>query len=638
MNKRITLGIVSTFGLCVLAAAAAEETLGDKFARFLKRVQENRRQAGSATIDMTAAKTDRSLQEGPGLIKPTELGVGHRFEPTTLTDLHGKPISMEAGKDHKALLLVFFSADCPLSAKFAPELARLEKECAVQQVRMILVDPIHEESPEAAQGFLTKNGLTCPAVLDKEGKITAALHAKTTTETFLIDAGHTIAYRGAINDQYGLGYQLEAPRHLYLRDALAAVVKGETPPVTATSAPGCALDERPAISDGKPAALTYHNQISRILNQNCVECHRTNGLAPFSLETYADVTEHAGMIKKQISRGAMPPWFAAPVESGHTSPWSNDRSLTEQDKTDLLTWLDSSRPQGNPVDAPLPRNFPKEWAIGEPDAVFQIPQPITVKAEGTMPYQNVTVPTTFTEDRWVNGYEVLPTDRSVVHHVIVRIKMPGAQGKKGGIEDRDGLWAAYVPGNSSRLLPEGFAKKLPAGAELHFQIHYTPKGKETRDQLKIGLKFTKQPPQYVVHVTSLAQPRINIPPNDANHVETATRPVPIDLMVTAFMPHMHVRGKSFKFDLTTRDGKSETLLDVPRYDFNWQLQYRLTKPILIPRGSVVKITAVYDNSSGNPANPDPNKNVRWGEQTVDEMMLGYVEFFLPNPELKMASN
>jgi len=267
--------------------------------------------------------------------------------------------------------------------------------------------------------------------------------------------------------------------------------------------------------------------------------------------------------------------------------------------------------------------------------VIQIPQPIAIKAEGTMPYQNITVPTHFKEDRWVNAYEIIPTDRSVVHHVIVRIIPAGGQLTKA---DREGLWAAYVPGNSSRILPEGFAKKLPAGASLHFQIHYTPRGKATQDQLKIGMRFATAPPKYVVHVASVANPRISIPPNDANHIETATRPVPIDMMVTAFMPHMHVRGKSFKFELVTPDGKLDTLLEVPHYDFNWQLQYRLSKPMLVPRGSVVKITAVYDNSSENHANPDPNKTVRWGEQTTDEMMLGYVEFFLPNNEAKMASN
>jgi hypothetical protein len=136
----------------------------------------------------------------------------------------------------------------------------------------------------------------------------------------------------------------------------------------------------------------------------------------------------------------------------------------------------------------------------------------------------------------------------------------------------------------------------------------------------------------------VANIRINIPPNDPNHVEVGSRYVPIDMMVTAFMPHMHTRGKSFKYELTTPDGKTETLLDVPRYDFNWQLQYRLSHTLLIPHGSTVKITAVYDNSSGNSANPDPNKNVHWGEQTTDEMMLGYVEYFTPNPDGRMAAN
>ncbi len=468
-------------------------------------------------------------------------------------------------------------------------------------------------------------------VQDKDGAITAALGAKATTETFLIDMAQTVVYRGAINDQYGLGYQLDAPRHPYLREALEAVLKGNAPLVAATTAPGCALDAPKEGAPAKSVAVTYHNQIERILNQNCVECHRADGLGPFSLQSYADVTEHAAMIKKQVTRGVMPPWFASAPESGHLSPWSNDRSLSDRDKADLLAWFDSGRPQGDPADAPLPRQFPKGWAIGEPDVVLQVPQAVAIKAEGTMPYVNVTVPTNLTEDKWVSAYEIVPTDRSVVHHVVVRIIPPGGQMSKA---DREGLWAAYVPGNSSRILPEGFAKKLPAGSELHFQIHYTPNGKATQDQVKIGMKFATTPPKYVVHVTSVGNPRINIPPFEANHVETATRPVPIDMMVTAFMPHMHTRGKSFKYELSTPDGKTETLLDVPRYDFNWQLQYRLSKPMFIPRGSTVKITAVYDNSAENHANPDPSKTVRWGEQTTDEMMLGYVEFFLPNTENK----
>jgi hypothetical protein len=277
--------------------------------------------------------------------------------------------------------------------------------------------------------------------------------------------------------------------------------------------------------------------------------------------------------------------------------------------------------------------------MGEPDAVFQLQKPIAIKAEGIMPYQNVVVPTNFAEDRWVQSYEIIPTDRSVVHHVIVKVVPKGEKGSR--IQDRaerEGYYAAYVPGNSHRLLPEGFAKKLPAGANLHFQIHYTPNGKATEDQLKIGFKFAKQAPRYEVRVSALAQPRLNIPAGAADHVETARYTLPRDMMVTAFMAHMHVRGKAFKYEVTLPDGKTEVLLDIPRYDFNWQLAYNLAQPRILPRGSTVKITAVFDNSAGNPANPDPTKVIRWGQQTYDEMMLGYVEHYVPLHQPKVAGN
>jgi hypothetical protein len=411
---------------------------------------------------------------------------------------------------------------------------------------------------------------------------------------------------------------------------VAALLNGQPVALGATTAPGCALDSSPATPVVAKTEATYHHQISRILQNNCVECHHQDGLAPFSLETYDDVIEHAGMIKKQITRGAMPPWFAAPQPNAHGTPWMNDRSLSESDKSTLLSWLDSNRPAGNIADAPVAMKHSRDWMIGKPDVVFQLPQPIDIKAEGTMPYQNVTVQNTLTEDRWIQAYEITPTNRSVVHHVIVKVISKGGAVTEDEVRsEREGFWAAYVPGNSYRVLPDGFAKKLPAGASIHFQIHYTPNGKATQDQLKIGLKFATKAPQYEIHVLGLANPKINIPAGAANHVETTQQRVPADMTLSGYMAHMHVRGKSFKYEVTYPDGTQETLLDIPRYDFNWQLQYILSKPKIIPGGSTVKTTAVFDNSANNPANPDPTKNVRWGQQTYDEMMIGYVEYFLP---------
>ena len=464
--------------------------------------------------------------------------------------------------------------------------------------------------------------------------------ALSTTDAFVLDARRTLVYRGAIDDQYGLGYSLDAPRQRYLADALAATLAGRAPAIAATQAPGCLLD----LAEAQPAArgdLTYHNRVSRLLQSNCIECHRAGGVAPFALETHEQVSAKAGMIRKMVDRGLMPPWFAAPPAKGAHTPWVNDRSLAERDKADLLAWLDAGKPAGNPKDAPLARQWPGEWKIGTPDAVVQIPTPIEVKATGAMPYQNVTVETDLGEDKWVRGFEVQPTAREVVHHVLIFVRerdgaVPGKRRMGAEDEASGGFFAAYVPGNNHIIYPDGYAKPLPAGARIKFQIHYTPNGTATRDQVRIGLLFAKQAPEHVVHVAGIADVLLNIPPGATDHPETGSIPVPREVKLLAFMPHMHVRGKAFRYEVVLPDGTTRTLLDVPRYDFNWQLGYRYAEPPTIPAGSKIRATGWFDNSANNPANPDPNKTVRWGPQTYDEMMLGYVEYYVPGERGKVS--
>ena len=586
-----------------------------------------RRSSSTSAPEAPEPKPDESLKEQPKILKADEHGVGRMVPDVALKDAAGRDVNLSAFKDSKALVIASFGASCPISNKLGPELARLEKEFAAQKVAFLFLDPVAGESAEDMRKFASTHALTSPVVQDAQGTLARALGATTTTEVFVLDAARTLVYRGAINDQYGLGYSKDAPTKTYLRDALAAVLRGTAPAVAATTAPGCALD-LPAPVAATPGAATYHRDISRVVQAHCLECHRMGGIAPFALETYADLMEHAAMIRKQLDRGAMPPWFAGKEQSGAHAIFANDRSLPELDKAVLLAWLKSDRPKGDPADAPLARVFPEGWIIGKPDAVFQLPQPTQIKAEGTMPYQRQIVETSFPEDRWVQAYEILPTAREVVHHVIVKVHNKGAT-----VSDRDegaeGFFAAYVPGNSYRVLPAGFAKRLPAGAKISFQIHYTPNGKATQDQLRIGFIFAKEPPKNEVHVLAVAQPRLNIPPGAADHVEVREQKVPFNINVTAYMAHMHVRGKAFKYELITPDGKTETLLDIPRYDFNWQLQYDYAQPKFIPRGSTMKITAVFDNSAGNPANPDPAKTVKWGPQTSDEMMIGYIEHYTP---------
>lgn len=577
------------------------------------------------------------LQEMPRRLKGSEHGVGRQIEDVRLKDTHGQDASLGCFTGSKAVVVAMFSTSCPISGKLAPEFARIEKTYAGKGVSLLLVTPIPGETPEEIMKFTTDHSLASPVIHDAKGELAAALGATTTTEVFVLDASRTLLYRGAINDQYGLGYSKESPTESYLRSALDSILSDGRPAISATTAPGCALDLQKEVSPSPATALTYHREISRIMQSHCVECHHADGLAPFSLETYADVIEHAGMIKKQVTRGAMPPWFAARQPGETESPWSNDCSLSNQDKANLLSWLDSPRALGDARDAPVVRVWPSEWTIGKPDYVVQLPRAVSIKAEGTMPYQFLTTETTLAEDKWVQGYEILPTDRAVVHHVIVTVHPKGTGRVKDREEGAGGYWAAYVPGNSKQIYPDGFARKLPAGSTVGFQIHYTPNGKATQDQLRMGLIFAKQPPRYRVETTSLPRRALSIPPGEANHVETEVRTIPADLNAMAFMAHMHVRGESFKYELIKADGSTETLLDIPRYDFNWQLRYDLGQYRLLPRGSTLRITAVYDNSSGNPANPDPTKLVKWGPQTYDEMMIGYIEHFIPIGPDKMAA-
>ncbi|MBN8417969.1 MAG: redoxin domain-containing protein [Verrucomicrobia bacterium] len=608
-----------------------------------EKVVANLRKRGGTSSSSTAqsavkpATEDPSFKEAPELLKGSEHGVGRMVADLALKNMQGAEIKLSSAAGKNGLVIALFSASCPISGKLAPETARLEKDLKEQGVGMLLVNAPPGQNAEEISKFITDHKLVSPVASDADGRLAQQLAATTTTEVFLLDAARTLVYRGALNDQYGLGYSKDMPQHHYLREALAAMLRGEPAELLATSAPGCALD-LPAQQGVATASVTYHRDIARIMQASCVECHHQGGVGPFALDSYEAVIEHAGMIRKQVERGAMPPWFAAPLEGAAHSPWINDRSLSERDRSDLLAWLGADRAKGDIADAPKSRVFPSEWSIGKPDAIIAGAKPVLVKAEGTMPYQHVTVTTEFPEDRWVRGYEILPSAREVVHHVIVSVHEKGSKVRGGGDEGAEGYWAAYVPGNTKQIYPEGFARKLPAGATVSFQIHYTPNGKAVEDTIRMGLLFSKAPPKYVIHTTALPNSRISIPPGEANHVEVAQRTLPVDVNVMAWMAHMHVRGKAFKFEVTLPGGKTEALLDIPKYDFNWQLRYDYAVPHFLPRGSTVKITAVYDNSAGNPANPDPTKTVRWGQQTFDEMMIGYMEHYTPlNPRVADVS-
>jgi len=564
-----------------------------------------------------------ALKEAPTVLAPASTGVAERLPDFSFTDLDGKTSKLSDLADRKAVVICVTSTSCPVSKKYGPTLAELEARYRAKGVAFVALNVSATESIEKMKeqsADWAKQGWAGRYAVDRDQSLGKLLALRSTTEVLVLDRARTLIYRGAVDDQYGLGYSLSEARRHYLVGALDAVLAGDRPAVSATTAPGCALalGERPQTVQ----SLTYHNRISRIMQSNCQECHRAGENAPFELATYADVKEHAAMIKKVVAKRTMPPWFA---DSAKSHAFSTDRSLPERDRDELIKWVEAGCPEGDRADAPVARQFATGWRIGKPDAVYNA-TPQNIPARGTLKYRYAVADTQLKEDKWVTAIEIRASAPEVVHHVLVFLGKPGAEPRQalratgGGLS---GYFAGMVPGQGHIQFAEGTAKFLPKGSTVIFQIHYTTNGKEVTDTPKIGFKFADKPPKYELHTKAASNPLFSIPPHAPNHMISGVYTLKNPSRLISFNPHSHVRGKAFKYELVYPDGKSETVLEVPQYDFNWQMEYVLAKPIDVPAGTRVRVTGWYDNSKNNPANPDPTKMVRFGEQTWDEMMIGY---------------
>ena len=563
-----------------------------------------------------------------------ELGVGRLVPDLPVELADGTQSRLSALLGDRATVLVLRSVDCPISRKYAPILAELEAAHAPKGVRFLYVNPMSVDSAEAMREEAAKHGLAGPYVRDAEQGLAKALGARTTTEVIVLDADRTVRYRGAVDDQIGLGFVLPEPKQRYLTDALAAVLGGDAVPTAATIAPGCALATAGAVA--MPEALTYHNAIGRIMAANCVSCHRSGGVGPFRLDEYPEVAGRTPMIEYMVGQGHMPPWDAAPG----TGPWKNDFSLTDAEREAVLAWIAAGTPEGEPADgAPAPQFSAAVWTIGEPDEVYEVPTPVEVPASGTIDYVYQWVQTTGQRDRWVQAVEVIGESSGVLHHALVFVEEPRKEGEddrryfrrwNGGAE---GYFAGYVPGQGPTVFPEGFGMRLPRRAWLKFQLHYTPNGEAVTDRVRIGFKFAETTPENKVEISGIANNDFVIPPGASDVVVTAESRIARDAVLAGFSPHMHFRGRSFTYELVTPEGERTTLLEVPDYDYNWQTMYEFATPLEVAKGSKIVCTAVFDNSEANPRNPDPGKEVRFGEQTWDEMMIGYYMWWPQRKEI-----
>jgi hypothetical protein len=303
----------------------------------------------------------------------------------------------------------------------------------------------------------------------------------------------------------------------------------------------------------------------------------------------------------------------------------------------LLAWVDQGCPKGEDKELPAPREWPEGWTIGKPDKVYEMPQTYKVPARTLfgIPYQYFVVDAKLEEDAWVQAAEVRPGNRAVVHHVLVYVKPPRIDPETAVDKIGRGLLVAYAPGDVPLELAPGMAKKIPKGSMLVFQMHYTPNGEELTDRTSVGIIFAKEPPKQEARTRAIAQKQFAIPPGDGNYKVTSTTTFDRDGVLVSLMPHMHLRGKSFQYEVVYPDGKKETLLSVPRYDFGWQTSYRLAKPLELPKGTRIECTAFFDNAATNPNNPNPLATVRWGDQTWEEMMIGFADYYyVGNPDKK----
>lgn len=558
-------------------------------------------------------------------IAPAAAGIGKLVTLPSETAIDGRAVVLPvAGARYTVVALV--GTTCPLSQKVSPTLAALEDRFASRGVRFAYVDPSPAETPADLRAAKDRLGWNGPVVHDPDHSLVKLLGAETTTEAFVLDPHGKVVYRGAVDDQYAVGASLPEPRNRFLANALESLLAGKAPAVAATTAPGCLL---PTPSAPAPVP-TYHGKIQHIVQKHCVPCHRKDGVGPFALEDYASVRARASMLNAVVEKGIMPPWFAAKG----TGPWRDDPTIPDADKAALAAWAAGGTPKGDPKLAPMPPVFAESWMLGKPDVVFEMPEAIPVKATGYMDYVNIDVPTGFTEDKWIQKIEVQPGDRRVVHHVLVFLSKPnggrGLLGRFGNIDDVRGFFGAYAPGGGYLAYPDGLAKRIPAGSNLRFQLHYTPNGTATTDRSRIGLTFAKAPVKHEVHTSSLINLWFSIPPGADNHEVVARMRAPKDAILLSLFPHSHVRGKAARYELVRKDGMAETILDVPRYDFNWQLGYTFVKPMEVKAGDEMVYRAWYDNSAKNASNPDPTKTVGWGDQTYEEMHLGYFEYLLPD--------
>ena len=554
-----------------------------------------------------------------------------RVDDFALLDQHGRFHRLSSHAAARAVVLFVQGNGCPIARNSIPVLNALRAEFEPRGAVFLALNASPQDERAAVAAEAAAYGLELPVLLDEAQLVSGSLGVERTAETFVIDpASRRLLYRGPVDDR--LHYETQRPaRREYLREVLEAQLAGRPLPFERRPSPGCLIlfEARPGAGGGprgsarEAGAPSYARDVAPILMDRCRGCHRDGGVAPWAMTSFAMLRGWSPMLREVILTRRMPPWHADPA----VGRFSNDISLRPEEARALVRWVEAGAPRGDGPDplAEQPAAAPPEWPLGPPDLVLAGERQ-EVPATGVVPYRYETLDVPLERDVWLRAADVRPSNPAVAHHATAYLVYPSGAppSQVEGPHFARGLFAGYVPGREPEIFPEDTGFFLPRGTRIRFQLHYDPTGRPEVDVPRIGLYFAHAPRRHALQIGAAANLDFEVPPGASDHEAVAVRALSRDVVVYRLTPHMHYRGKRMAIEAHHADGTRELLLNVPNYSFGWQRQYVLAEPKLLRAGTRIVARAGFDNSAANPANPDPTVSVRWGEQSFEEMLIGYV--------------
>lgn len=551
------------------------------------------------------------------------------IEDFSFRDIAGKPYWLKGCLNQGPVVFVFMSSTCPLAKRYTLRLNRLSEKYSKRGVSVFAVFPNSDESGEGIREFSAAAKYPFPSVHDKDGYVTGKLNATMTPQAFLVDRQSKLQYRGAIDDSR---YENRV-KNTYLVDALDQVLSSQQVKTPQTNALGCTIHRD---EEKEPESVTYSGHVARILQDNCMSCHREGQVAPFALTNYEQAKRWKTEIRKYTKARLMPPWKAA----AGVKQYSNDLSISEKEIELIDRWVKQGAPMGNKIEIPPVPKFTDDWAFGKPDMIVEMPQEYVVGAAGEDDYRHFVIPYEAVDgkDKFITAVDVRPGNRNVVHHVIAYFDMSGNARKldaaaKGPGYSRFGdvgfqpasILGGWAPGNHPNKTPLGTGNWLPKKGDIVLQVHYYRTGVEERDKTKIGLYFSKSPRTVPVRAEMAINKEFVIPSGKTDHRVKAVCQVKEDSYLFSITPHLHLIGEKVNVTAELPNGKTIPLVRIDDWDFNWQSTYYLKDLLEIPKGSVLRMEATFDNSADNPNNPNsPPVDIGWGDKTTDEMCVTFI--------------